>query len=124
MRISESKLGQLLGTLDGYQLRRWERFVRSAYFNTNKELMDLAQQLRQTAPQYTISAQELWSLLSAEEIYNAQRMNRLLNAMLRLTERFLINERLAEQIPQQEIFCRSITWNTDLPSTIKAVHAG
>jgi len=124
VRISESKLGQLLGTLDGYQLRRWERFVRSAYFNTNKELMDLAQQLRQTAPQYTISAQELWSLLSAEEIYNAQRMNRLLNAMLRLTERFLINERLAEQIPQQEIFCRSITWNTDLPSTIKAVHAG
>jgi len=93
--VSETKLSDVLSQFTVYELNRLRKFVESPYFNRNEVLIsmlgEINEMIRKNGPNQ-LSKGELWSRVMGTEPYNDARFRKLCSDLLKLCERFLMQE--------------------------------
>lgn len=90
--MENSKLADLLKSLETKELRAFLDFVKSPYFNQNQDLVLFCQQLLKAAPAFegeAIDRYFIWGKLYPGEPYDHKKMGYLMSFLLKLAERFL-----------------------------------
>lgn len=94
-KLSDTKLFAVLSQFNVYDLNRLSKFIRSPYFNKNESLIRLfeatEQAIREGHPE-NVSKQRLWNSSTLTHGYNDTKFRKLCSDLLRLIERFLVQE--------------------------------
>lgn len=93
--LSETKLFSVLSQFNIYELNRLGKFVKSPYFNKNESLtslFDLIDKELRSKNGYEISKQETWQAVMQGQSYDDTKFRKLCSDLLKLIERFLIQE--------------------------------
>jgi len=99
----QTKLDQLLDLLNSNELKRFERFVQSPYFNENKTLITLCSllvPLARKGVEYP-EKEEIWNKLHPDKAFSDVKYRRYSSDLYQLAERFLAFELMRER-PEQE----------------------
>lgn len=84
---------EIMKSFDKEELRKFERFIRSDYFNTNESVMKLFKSIKKHYPEFTSSALEPQKLF--KQIYGARRFDDktfryLITELMELAEKYLV----------------------------------
>jgi hypothetical protein len=94
-KVSDTKLFEVLKHFGVYELNRLRKFVESPYFNRNEILSSLLSEIDQIIRKGTsdhISKEQLWAIVIRKQPYNDIRFRKHCSDLLKLTERFLMQE--------------------------------
>lgn len=94
--MRNTKLIQLLSKLDTNQLKAFDGFVLSPYFNTNKRIIDLWKYLKKYAPSFDsakFTKEKAFKATYPKEAFNENNLRQLRSKLLKLVEEFLAIER-------------------------------
>jgi len=94
-----SKSIQVLKTFSKEELKQFAEFLRSPFFNKNKNLIKLFDVLMKYHPEYEIKNEKIYSKIYPGKEYHHDNMKKLMSEMYNLSEKFLINIEI-----QQETF--------------------
>ncbi|HEY3251596.1 MAG TPA: hypothetical protein VGK25_10810 [Ignavibacteria bacterium] len=86
------RLVEILKTFDKAELKKFERFVRSDYFNTNVSVLKLIKGLKKFYPNFdnhSINKEKLFTFVYEKRKYDDKTFRYLLSELLELTEKFL-----------------------------------
>ena len=100
--MRETKIYKALQYFNAYELNRFEKFIRSPYFNSNETLIELFRVLREDIkkPQDFLSKLGTYEIIY-DERYNDAKLRRTNSQLLGLLERFLAQE-VFDQNPLRE----------------------
>ena len=87
-----SKLIQLIRTFDKAELRAFQDFVTSPYYNKNQDLVRFYSYLKKCAPNFLekkIRRQKVYQSIFPEKAYDEKEMNYLMSFLLKLSEKFI-----------------------------------
>ncbi len=101
--MQNSKLLQLLKTLDKTEWRLFSKFVRSPYFNEQEKVIALFDYLYEAAPRFApkrIAKETVFRQLFPNALYKSIRIRQLMSSLCGLVEEFLVYEEQKKE-PQQ-----------------------
>lgn len=98
------KLYQLLSSLSQKELSKFLLFTRSPYFNTHKETPLLLEAIIPFHPDFELEEHDLFKCLYPEKPFEKKRLRVLRTYLLKLLDRFLIQEYLEGEILIKEEF--------------------
>lgn len=91
--MQKSKIINLLSSFDSKELRAFNDFVQSPFFNKNQELVHLYSYLKKYAtksfPEKQINRQSIFKYLYPTQVYDEKQLNHLLSLLFKLAERFI-----------------------------------
>ncbi len=93
--LADTKLYAVLSLFTVYELNRLNKFVRSPYFNKNEDLIRLFEVIDKAirnGDAAELGRQELWVKSTLIETYNDVKFRKLCSDLLKLIEKFLIQE--------------------------------
>ncbi|MBT8218602.1 MAG: hypothetical protein KJP00_02175 [Bacteroidia bacterium] len=94
------KVFSVLDDLDTYELNRFDKFVKSPYFNVNQSIIQLFNQYihyRKTNGKSNLSKEDLWKKAFPDQPYNDGRLRKALSDLLKLLEDFFCQELMQRQ---------------------------
>lgn len=97
----KSKAIDILRTLSKAEFNRFEKFVESPYFNTNNSIIRLVNELINFHPDYNsdeITEEYLYKKIYGKDKFSYSLMRNLMSEMLHLSESYLLNNRLNNDI--------------------------
>lgn len=101
MHPFSSKFIQLIQTFDDEALKSFERWLKSPWCNTNKNLVKLYEVLRKYHPEYEnpsrLSKEKLFKKVLPNGKYSVRRMNNLLSEGYLAAKKFLVHYRFAKE---------------------------
>ena len=117
--MKDSKIYSILSSLNTKQLNRFDKFVRSPYFNSNDSLISLYQILHGILKgNKETDEKAAWKSIFGTKTYEEGKFRKLLSDLVSLTETFLIQEELGDSILlKQNLLLRSIKKNR-----VSAIH--
>lgn len=94
MSIENSKLAELLGTLNESELKSFENYLLSPYFNNSEQIIKLFEFIKKAHPTFAnINKEAIFRAIYPKEEYKDKKIRDLLSRMLGLAEDFLAQER-------------------------------
>ena len=87
-----SKLIQLISTFSKSELRAFQDFVASPYYNKNQDLVRFYSYLKKCAPEFSekkIRREKVYQSIFPKKAYNEKEMNYLMSFLLKLSEKFI-----------------------------------
>ncbi len=90
--MKESKLILLLKTFDDIELRGFDKFVRSPFFNQKEEVVNLYRVIRKAAPDFApekMAREKVMGKLYPGKAFNEKKYKYLSNLLLKIAERFI-----------------------------------
>lgn len=103
--IKEAKFLRFFEHMDTTEWRRFRRFLKSPYFNTNKNLLILADELRKFHPFYDqedFTKENLYSkIYKTKKPYKVESFNSLANLLVKLVHQFFLQEALTKEAGMQ-----------------------
>ncbi len=116
--MNDSKLIALLRTFNKPELRKFQDFVASPFFNTNEELLVFYAYLKKIAPHFPlkkIERQYVYNALFPQQKYDDKHLNYLMSFLLKLAEQFIGHQHYCEQtgLQQYHIINSYISRNLD-----------
>ncbi len=97
--MEDSKLIELLKTFSTKELREFNEFVVSPFFNKNAELVRFYEHLRSLAPAFAaskVTREAIFLALYPKDKYNDKQLNYLNNFLLKLAEQFIAYTRFKD----------------------------
>ena len=97
--MRESKLIVLLQTFDNTQLKAFDKFIHSPYFNTSQACIRLWQQVYKYAPRFEsnlLDKEKIYKKVYHKEIFNDKKLRQLRSRLLKLVEEFMAIENFKE----------------------------
>lgn len=91
--MQNTKLLQLLKTLDKTEFRRLFQFIQSPYFNRNEAIVDLYQYLRKYYPLFespNLEKEKVFQKLFPGQTFNLNKMRKLMSGLTKLVEAYLL----------------------------------
>lgn len=105
MDIEESKLAELLKTLNKQEFERLEKFVYSPFFNTSEQMIQLYGLLKTDYPVFkTLSKAKIFSEFYPEEEYKDKKIRDLLSRMLELVQGYLAQLEFEKKVNVENTF--------------------
>lgn len=98
--MEKSKLIDLLRSFDQAELRKFNEFIKSPYFNKNEEVIALSDYLVEVAPEFTsnnINKEVVYNSLFPGQALDKKHLGHLMNYLLKLGEQFLAIEKFRTQ---------------------------
>lgn len=111
--MKESKLYSILSSFSTKQLNRFDKFVKSPYFNSNDSLIKLYELIHGILKgNKEIEEKAAWEAIFREKDYHEGKFRKLLSDLVSLTESFLIQEELNDSsLLKQNLLLQSIKKN-------------
>ena len=106
-----SKLIQLLQTLSKVELNRFSDYVSSPYFNKNEQIIKLLEVLTELYPKYdeeNVHREVLYKKVFNDDHLNEQKLRYLMSDLTKLLENFLIDQKMKDQLFQNNHLLISI----------------
>jgi hypothetical protein len=103
--MKDSKLIEILTTFSKEELRSFEKFIRSPYFTTGRDVTGLLSYLKKYYPQFEpakMDRRNIFAALFPEEKYNEKKLKNINFDLTKLAEQFLI----IESVKSDEIECQ------------------
>lgn len=100
----KNKAVKILSTLTREELKQFEEFICSPYFNKNKNLLKLFEVLENYHPGYDVSIEFLHSQVYSGKTFNNSNMKKLMSDMLAICDKFLRQLRFEKEHFQNELF--------------------
>ena len=103
--MHNSKFIRLLGTLTPEEFRRFEIFLKSPFYNTNKNLLRLLQYIGRYHPRLTspkLAKEKVWKFLYPKEGYDDNRLRQRIFMLSKLLENFLTTIELEGRTDDQK----------------------
>jgi len=97
--MTETKLFQLLQTLNVYELNRFGKFLRSPYFNEDERLIQLFEILAPHFKQQThdsLQQKAIWKAIFGKAKFHAVKFARLFSDLLKKLEEFVVIDKLKQ----------------------------
>jgi len=97
--MRETKLILLLRTFDTSEMKGFDKFVKSPYFNTNKTIIQLWEHIKKYAPDFTavqLSQEKSFKKLFPKTPFDEKRLRQLRSRLFKLVEQFLVIEQINE----------------------------
>lgn len=94
--MEDSKLIELLKTFSAKELREFNEFVQSPFFNKNSELIRFYEHLRTLAPAFSspkVTKEAVFKALYPKQKYDDKQLNYLNNFLLKLAEQYIAYSR-------------------------------
>jgi len=94
--IRESKLIQLLRTLQADEFKTWEAFLQSPFFNTNKHILKLWKLLKPHHPELvhaSLTKEKLYKRIFKDD-YKDLKMRKLMSATVKLLEKYWVHTKV------------------------------
>lgn len=94
--MAESKLHQVLGTLNVYELNRFGKFLRSPYFNEDKRLINCFELLAPAFKQQTVppAQKEVWKKVFGALAFSNLKFARLYSDLAKKLDEFLVHDKI------------------------------
>lgn len=99
-----SKAIDVLRTFTKEELKQFSAFVRSPFFNKNKNLIVLLDSIKSFHPEFNMENEEIYSVIYPGKIYSGDNMKKLMSGMSEVLERFLIQSRFDKENFIKKIF--------------------
>lgn len=102
--MQNTKLFQLLQTLNIYELNRFNKFLRSPYFNEDENLLLLLETIAPHFKQQThhsLQPKKIWQAVYKQKKFNSLRFARLFSDLLKKLEEFLVVDALKQSETQK-----------------------
>lgn len=94
MSIENSKLAELLGSLNESELKSFENYILSPYFNNSEQIIKLFQIIKKAHPTFSNTDKEaIFKAIYPKEEYKDKKIRDILSRMLKLAEDFLAQEK-------------------------------
>ena len=93
--VSNTKLFKVLQKFDKYEQNRLRKFISSPYFNQDKTLIKLFDQILESikiGKKRLLSKAEIWSFIQDKKTYDDTRFRKYCSDLLKLIEKYLIQE--------------------------------
>jgi len=97
--MQNSKLVELLKTFSNKELREFNEFVQSPFFNKNEDLVRFYEHLRSLAPAFAparIEREAVFTALYPDKPYEDKQLNYLNNFLLKLAEQYIAYARFSQ----------------------------
>jgi len=94
--VQSSKLVNLLKAFDAVEWKKFERFVKSEYFNRRPKLIELLALLKKASPNWhpkKLQKKVVYKKLFLKDAYAEQKIVELMNALVKLIEQFWLIEK-------------------------------
>lgn len=115
--MENSKLITLLKTFSTKELREFNEFVASPFFNKNEELMQFNEILRKLAPDFPpkkITREKLFSKMYPKRAYDDKQLNYLMSFLLKLAEQYIGYDHFRKDEIQEKVHILSAYNDRDL----------
>lgn len=123
--MENSKLIALLKTFSTKELREFNEFVSSPFFNKNEELMQFNEILRKLAPDFQpkkIEREKLFSKMYPGKAYDDKQLNYLMSFTLKLAEQYIGYTQFKKDEIQEKVQILSAYNDRDLEKHYQFIH--